>query len=281
MHSSTSLSLMRIFATFSLLSSLIIAYLINPIDDSLLFQGLDTFVHSIYGNEVISKLNNSIVAGVLLGLFIGTSFVFLGLNRSVYDYTLISCFTFFLLIFLAAFINYDSIPYIVFQQLFVWFWIGLPVVIGIVGIWNNNISNQIISASLILVMPLGLSGNDNNQIHLILGFIFSFILFLELGYAHVRYSNLARIMHYSKEYETVIQWFLSTLLITLALTTGLTSLAFLFHTFLGDALPYSFSNSIEFNTIYGQALSVLVFFIFWAVLQTLFSRGYLARQIED
>ena len=40
-------------------------------------------------------------------------------------------------------------------------------------------------------------------------------------------------------------------------------------------------NSIEYNTIYGQALSVLVFFMLWAVVQILFSRGYLARQVED
>ena len=30
-----------------------------------------------------------------------------------------------------------------------------------------------------------------------------------------------------------------------------------------------------------QALSVLVFFMMWAIAQTLFSRGYLARQVED
>ena len=88
-------------------------------------------------------------------------------------------------------------------------------------------------------------------------------------------------MHYSREFETVLQWFLVTLVVTLALTMILTSLAFLFHSFLGNLLPYSFSNSIEYNTIYGQALSILVFFMIWAVVQTLFSRGYLARQVED
>ena len=88
-------------------------------------------------------------------------------------------------------------------------------------------------------------------------------------------------MHYSREFETVLQWFLLTLVVTLALTMILTSLAFLFHSFLGNLLPYSFSNSIEYNTIYGQALSILVFFMIWAVVQTLFSRGYLARQVED
>jgi hypothetical protein len=107
------------------------------------------------------------------------------------------------------------------------------------------------------------------------------MLFIELSYGHTRYSRLARVMYYSKEYEMVLQWFLVTLVVTLALTTGLTSIAFLFHDFLSGLLPDNFSNSIEFNTIYGQALSVLVFFMIWAVVQTLFSRGYLARQVED
>ena len=88
-------------------------------------------------------------------------------------------------------------------------------------------------------------------------------------------------MSYSKEYEDVLVWFLTTLIVTLAFTMILTSLAFLFHDLLGTLLPYSFSNSIEYNTIYGQALSVLVFFMLWAVVQILFSRGYLARQVED
>jgi hypothetical protein len=149
------------------------------------------------------------------------------------------------------------------------------------GIWQNSIGNQVISAFLILVMPIGLVGNTNDQIYPILGFVFSFVLYLELSYGHTRYSRLARVMYFSKEFETVLHWFLTTLVFTLALTTALTSVAFLFHDFLGDILPDSFSNSIEFNTIYGQALSILVFFMIWAVLQTLFSRGYLARQVED
>jgi len=130
-------------------------------------------------------------------------------------------------------------------------------------------------------MPLGLSGNTNDQIYPILGFVFSYMLYLELSYGHTRYSRLARVMAYSKEYEDVLVWFLSTLMVTLAFTMILTSLAFLFHDLLGGILPYSFSNSIEYNTIYGQALSVLVFFMLWSVVQILFSRGYLARQVED
>ena len=84
-----------------------------------------------------------------------------------------------------------------------WVLVGLPVSTGMVGIWQNKIGNQVVSAFLILSMPLGLSGNTNEQIYPILGFVFSFV-FLELSYGHARYSRLARIMSYSKEYEDVL-----------------------------------------------------------------------------
>jgi len=281
MNTNNSLAFMQGVATFSLLSCLGLAYVINPIDESLFFQATGSFVSTIYGKDVLSELNNSVVAGILLGLFIGTVYVFLVTDKKVYNYTTLSLFVIVLFIFFASIMGYDQVPYGFTQQLFLSAWIGLPVALGIIGIWEKNIGNQVLSAFLILVMPLGLSGNTNDQIYPILGFVFSFMLYLELSYGHVRYSRLARIMHYSREYEVVLQWFLSTLVITLGLTTALTSLAFLFHNFLGDLLPYSFSNSIEYNTIYGQALSVLVFFILWAIIQTLFSRGYLARQVED
>jgi len=281
LNTNNSLSLMQGIATFSLMFSLGLAYVINPIDESLFFKALDGTVSGIYGNDVLNELNNSAVAGMLVGLFAGTLFVFLSMNKKVYNYSILFLFSFVFLVFLADVINYDSFPYQVTQQLFLWFWIGLPIFIGIIGIWQDYIGNQIVAAFLVLVMPLGLSGNTNEQIYPILGFVFSFMLYIELSYGHTRYSRLARVMYYSKEYETVLQWFLVTLVITLALTTGLTSIAFLFHDFLSGLLPYSFSNSIEFNTIYGQALSVIVFFMIWAVVQTLFSRGYLARQVED
>ena len=281
MKTTNSLSLMQSVATFSLISSLGFAYLINPIDDSLLFNAMDSMVGGLYQSDVFDSINKSIVAGLLLGLFIGTLNVFLDMNKKIYDYFLLVVFIFSILIFAASMMNYDSFPYYVTQQLFVWLWIGIPVSLGITGIWLDRIGNQIVSAFLILVMPLGIVGNTNDQIYPILAFVCSYILYLELSYGHVRYSRLARIMHYSREYETVLQWFLSTLIVTLALTMVLTSLAFLFHSFLGNFLPYSFTNSIEYNTIYGQALSILVFFVIWAVVQTLFSRGYLARQVED
>ena len=281
MNTNNSLSLMQAIATFSLMFSLGLAYIINPIEDSLFFKALDSIISGIYGEEVLSKLNNSAVAGMIVGLFSGTLFIFLSINKKVYDYTLLSIFLSVILIFVADLRDFDAFPYQVTQQLFLWLWIGLPISIGLVGIWQDYIGNQIVAAFLVLVMPLGLSGNTNDHIYPILGFVFSFMLFIELSYGHTRYSRLARVMYYSKEYETVLQWFLTTLVVTLALTTALTSVAFLLHEFLSVLLPYSFSNSIEFNTIYGQALSVLVFFMIWAVIQTLFSRGYLARQVED
>jgi len=281
MNTNNSLSLMQAVATFSLMFSLGLAYVINPIEDSLFFKALDSIISGIYGDEVLSTLNNSAVAGMIVGLFSGTLFIFLSINKKVYDYTMLSIFLSVILIFVADIQDFDAFPYQVTQQLFLWIWIGLPISIGLVGIWQDYIGNQIVAAFLVLVMPLGLSGNTNDHIYPILGFVFSFMLFIELSYGHTRYSRLARVMYYSKEYETVLQWFLTTLVVTLALTTALTSVAFLFHEFLSGLLPYSFSNSIEFNTIYGQALSVLVFFMIWAVIQTLFSRGYLARQVED
>ncbi len=281
MNTNNSLSLMQTIATFSLMFSLGLAYVINPIEDSLFFNALGNIVSEIYGEDVLSKLNDSAVAGMIVGLFSGTFFIFLSINKKIYDYTMLFIFLFVILVFVADIRDYDSFPYQVTQQLFLWLWIGLPISIGLVGVWQDYIGNQIVAAFLVLVMPLGLSGNTNEQIYPILGFIFSFMLFIELSYGHTRYSRLARVMYYSKEFETVLQWFLVTLVVTLALTTALTSVAFLFHDFLSDLLPYSFSNSIEFNTIYGQALSVLVFFMIWAVIQTLFSRGYLARQVED
>ena len=199
----------------------------------------------------------------------------------IYNYVLISLILLFTFIFIGYVFSVEGIPDEPLQQLFFWVLVGLPVSTGMVGIWQNKIGNQVVSAFLILSMPLGLSGNTNEQIYPILGFVFSFMLFLELSYGHARYSRLARIMSYSKEYEDVLVWFLTTLIVTLAFTMILTSLAFLFHDLLRTLLPYSFSNSIEYNTIYGQALSVLVFFMLWAVVQILFSRGYLARQVED
>ena len=281
MQTSNTLAIMQSVATLSLMLSLSFAYLINPLEDSLFFSALNSFSSGLYNSNVINELNTSIIAGIIIGLFLGTTNILLSSSKKVYDYVLIGIVSLLVLIFVGYVFGVEWIPYEAFQQLFLWVFIGLPISTGMVGIWQNKVGNQVISAFLILSMPLGLSGNTNDQIYLILGFVFSFMLFLELSYGHARYSRLARVMSYSKEYEDVLVWFLTTLMITLAFTMILTSMAFLFHDLLGSILPYSFSNSIEYNTIYGQALSVLVFFMLWSVIQILFSRGYLARQIED
>ena len=281
MRTNNTLAIMQSVATLSLMLSLSFAYLINPLEDSLFFGALDSFSKSLYDSNVINELNTSVIAGILIGLFLGTTNILLSSSKKVYDYVFISIVSFFVLIFFGYVFGVDWIPYEPLQQLLFWVFIGLPVSTGMVGIWQNKVGNQVISAFLILAMPLGLSGNTNDQIYPILGFVFSYMLFLELSYGHARYSRLARVMAYSKEYEDVLVWFLTTLMVTLAFTMILTSLAFLFHDLLGNLLPYSFSNSVEYNTIYGQALSVLVFFMLWAVVQILFSRGYLARQVED
>ncbi|OIR23255.1 MAG: hypothetical protein BEU00_03545 [Marine Group III euryarchaeote CG-Epi3] len=281
MKTSNTLAIMQSVATLALMLSLSFAYLINPLNDSLFFSALNSFSKGLYGSNVINELNASVIAGILIGLLLGTTNILLYSSKKVYDYVLIFIVSFFVLIFVGYILGAEWIPYEILQQLLFWVIIGLPVSTGMVGIWQNKINNQVISAFLILSMPLGLSGNTNDQIYPILGFVFSFMLYLELSYGHARYSRLARVMSYSREYEDVLVWFLTTLMITLAFTMILTSFAFLFHDLLGSLLPYSFSNSIEYNTIYGQALSVLVFFMLWSVIQILFSRGYLARQVED
>ena len=281
MQTSNTLALMQSVATLALMLSLSFAYLINPLEDSIFFSVLNSFSKSLYDSNVINELNTSVIAGIIIGLFLGTTNILLSSSKKVYNYVLISLVSLLTFIFIGYVFSVEGIPYEPLQQLFFWVLVGLPVSTGMVGIWQNKIGNQVVSAFLILSMPLGLSGNTNEQIYPILGFVFSFMLFLELSYGHARYSRLARIMSYSKEYEDVLVWFLTTLIVTLAFTMILTSLAFLFHDFLRTLLPYSFSNSIEYNTIYGQALSVLVFFMLWAVVQILFSRGYLARQVED
>ena len=93
MNTKNSLSLMQAIATFSLILALGLAYVINPVDDSLFFKAISGIVSGLYGQDVLGELNNSALAGILVGLFSGTMFVFLTINKKVYDYTLISFFT--------------------------------------------------------------------------------------------------------------------------------------------------------------------------------------------
>ncbi|MEE3242209.1 MAG: hypothetical protein VX188_00145, partial [Candidatus Thermoplasmatota archaeon] len=111
MKTNSSLAFMQAVATFSLLSSLGLAYVINPINDSLFFLALDGFVGAIYGNDVLTALNNSVVAGILLGLFIGTVYVFIGANKKVHDYAVLSVFVVISSIFVASIRKYDPVPY--------------------------------------------------------------------------------------------------------------------------------------------------------------------------
>ena len=73
MNTNNSLSFMQTLATFSLISSLGFAYLINPIDDSLLFQATSSIAESIYQKDVIASLNNSIVADYITSVALETS----------------------------------------------------------------------------------------------------------------------------------------------------------------------------------------------------------------
>ena len=213
MQTSNTLAIMQSVATLSLMLSLSFAYLINPLEDSLFFSALDGFTSSLYNSNVINELNTSVIAGILVGLFLGTTNVLLSSSKKIYDYVLIAIVSFFVFIFFGYVFSVEWIPYEPLQQVLFWVFIGLPVSTGMVAIWQNKVGNQVISAFLILAMPLGLSGNTNDQIYPILGFVFSYMLYLELSYGHARYSRLARVMAYSKEYEDVLVWFLTTLMV--------------------------------------------------------------------
>ena len=222
MQTSNTLAIMQSVATLSLMLSLSFAYLINPLEDSLFLSALDGFTSSLYNSNVINELNTSVIAGILVGLFLGTTNVLLSSSKKIYDYVLIAIVSFFVLIFFGYVFSVEWIPYEPLQQVLFWVFIGLPVSTGMVGIWQNKVGNLAVSAFLILSMPLGLTGNTNEQIYPILGFVFSFILYLELSYGHARYSRLARVMAFSKEYEDVLVWFLTTLMVTVAFTMILT-----------------------------------------------------------
>ena len=102
MNTNNRLAFMQAMATFSFLSCLGLAYTINPIDESLFFKATNSFVSSIYGEDVLSELNNSVVAGMLLGLFIGTVYVFLVMNKKAYNSTSSGLFVIVSFIFFAS-----------------------------------------------------------------------------------------------------------------------------------------------------------------------------------
>ena len=164
MKINNTLAFIQSIATFSLMFSLSFAYLINPLEDSLLFNILDDFSSNVYKSNVINELNTSIIAGILMGLLLGTINIFLSSNKKIYNYVSIAVILFFVMLFLSYIFSYEGIPFEPFQQLFFWVIIGLPISTGMVGIWQDKINSQVVSAFLVLAMPLGLSGNTNDQI---------------------------------------------------------------------------------------------------------------------
>ena len=86
MQTSNTLAIMQSVATLALMLSLSFAYLINPLEDSLFFSALDGFTSSLYNSNVINELNTSVIAGILVGLFLGTTNVLLSSSKKIYDY---------------------------------------------------------------------------------------------------------------------------------------------------------------------------------------------------
>ena len=99
MKINNTLGFMQSIATFSLMFSLSFAYMINPLEDSLFFNLLDNFSSSVYKSNVINELNASIIAGILMGLFLGTTNIILSSNKKIYNYVLTAMISFFILLF--------------------------------------------------------------------------------------------------------------------------------------------------------------------------------------
>ena len=145
MQTSNTLALMQSVATLALMLSLSFAYLINPLEDSIFFSVLNSFSKSLYDSNVINELNTSVIAGIIIGLFLGTTNILLSSSKKVYNYVLISLVSLFTFIFIGYVFSVEGIPYEPLQQLFFWVLVGLPVSTGMVGIWQNKIGNQAVS----------------------------------------------------------------------------------------------------------------------------------------
>lgn len=276
----TRLLAMQVLASVALVLSLGLAYRVNDPEQALLYRGLALMLDWLGYGDLLAfhyyTMPGGLAAGVLLGLLLA-----LAARRW---WSLVAALVLLVAVGVgvgyAAFAGMLAIDADVLRQLGLWAWLGAPLMVGLPAIWRDSMGTIGITATLVIIMPLGLEGNDTSALLEILGFIFAFLLFLELGYGHVRYDRLARIMRHSAEFDGVLTWFVMVLVTTLLFTTLLTAAAFSFHDLLGMVLPGRFRNSIEFNTIYGRALSVLVFFVLWAVAQTAFSRRYLAKQVD-
>ena len=270
---------MQVLATAALAACVWLGFVVSAGADSLLTQALNV-VLGLFGLDAIFVASAETVAGgIMLGLLLGGVLVLA--DERGYGYWVGG--TLALLPFLLSWLSLPGRSPLApapLHALANFGWLGLPLRPGTFGIWRNSLPTIAIGAVLVLVQPLNLVGNDVSAIFAILGFIFCFMLYIELAYGHLRYARLARIMNYSGEFGSVLNWFGMMLLLTLGFTTLLTVAAFGFHDLLGNVLPPRFHNSIEFNTIYGRALSVMVFFALWAIAQTIFSRQFLVRQVD-
>ena len=120
MQTSNTLALMQSVATLALMLSLSFAYLINPLEDSIFFSVLNSFSKSLYDSNVINELNTSVIAGIIIGLFLGTTNILLSSSKKVYNYVLISLVSLFTFIFIGYVFSVEGIPYEPLQQLFFW-----------------------------------------------------------------------------------------------------------------------------------------------------------------
>jgi hypothetical protein len=270
---------MQVLATAALAACVWLGFVVSAGADSLLTQAFNVMLGSFGLDAIFVASAETVAGGIMLGLLLG-GVLALADERS-YGYWVGG--TLALLPFLLSWLSLTGRSPLAPEPLHAlanFGWLGLPLLAGTFGIWRNSLPTIAIGAVLVLVQPLNLVGNDVSAIFAILGFIFCFMLYIELAYGHLRYARLARIMNYSGEFGSVLNWFGIMLLLTLGFTTLLTVAAFGFHDLLGNVLPPRFHNFIEFNTIYGRALSVMVFFALWAIAQTIFSRQFLARQVE-
>ena len=117
MQTSNTLAIMQSVATLSLMLSLSFAYTINPLEDSLFFSALDGFTSSLYNSNVINELNTSVIAGILVGLFLGTTNVLLSSSKRIYNYVLIAIVSFFAIVFVSYVFNMEWVPYELLQQI--------------------------------------------------------------------------------------------------------------------------------------------------------------------
>ena len=275
------LKLMQLFSILSLVICVHFSYLINNPEQSLFINGFNVVTHSLGYSSVLMFYDFTIIFSMFLGIIMGTVFA-IALHLSQRTFNLIAI----LLLGVLILISYESsneqrIPVEpeTLHQFALWIYLGLPLILGIPSVINGNLELLALSAFLVVVVPLGSQGNDISMIKEILFFLFTFLLFIELGYGYERYNRLSKIIPEGS--NSVVIWFVMVLMGTLLITVGMTAAAFFFHEVMAQILPLKFAESIEFNTIYGRAISVLLFFSFWAAGQILLSRSYLAQQVED